>query len=188
MKIELLSYIFGIVLVFVAIVGGGFELRELKVPKVGRAARIVSGVTGVLFLLLGIGFSAGLTDPGNPPAPVAVAGDQATPSPIDFVVQDGLGDLQITEQITVQIDGRMVGTLTVDAVHTTSSLTVTVPKAGRYSYILDSTATFDLDSGPAEIPGHGAGTIDVRDGKSFRIAEDIGQDELVVYLEEQEAV
>jgi hypothetical protein len=59
MTIELLAFIFGIVLLFIAIVGGGFELRELKVPRVGTVARIVSAGAGVIFLALGFSGSSG---------------------------------------------------------------------------------------------------------------------------------
>jgi hypothetical protein len=185
MSIEVLAFAFGIVLLFVAIVGGGFELRELKVPKVGRIARVVSGIAAVIFLLIGFGAtSVADTGPAAPPATTSVEnGGQTTSTPIDFTVRDELGDGQLTEQITVNIDGRMVGTLTVDAVHPDATVTVTVPKPGQYDYSLDSRSTFDLDSGPTEIPGHGAGTINVREGASFSVVYDVGQDDLVLSLQ-----
>jgi hypothetical protein len=190
MSIELLAFFFGILLLFVAIVGGGFEVRELKVPRVGRIARMVSAVAGVLFLTLGF---SGTTVPEVARSPVAHADTPVQapteptappPSSVDFTVQDELGELQITEQITVHIDGRMVGTLTVDAVHPTSTLTVTVPEPGRYEYTLESSTMFDLDSGPTEIPGHGSGQIDVKAGSAFSIVYDIGETELLLELEE----
>jgi hypothetical protein len=185
MSIEVLAFAFGIVMLFIAIVGGGFELRELKVPKVGRIARLVSGITGVIFLLVGIGATT-LADPrpaeATPTTSVESTG-QTTSTPIDFTVRDELGPDQITEQITVHIDGRMVGTLTVDAVHPDATVTVTVPKPGQYDYSLDSRSTFDLDSGPTEISGHGAGTINVREGASLSVVYDVGQDDLVLSLQ-----
>jgi hypothetical protein len=190
MSIELLAFFFGILLLFVAIVGGGFEVRELKVPRVGRIARIVSAVAGVLFLTLGF---SGTTVPEVGGSPVAHADtpiqapkepNATPPSPVDFTIQDELGELQITEQITVHIDGRMVGTLTVDAVHPTSTVTVTVPEPGRYNYTLESSTTFDLENGPTEIPGHGRGQIDVKDGSAFSVFYDIGETELSLELRE----
>jgi hypothetical protein len=184
MSVEVLAFAFGIVMLFIAIVGGGFELRELKVPKVGRIARMVSGITGVIFLLVGIGATtlANPTPAGATPT-TSVGMGQTTSTPIDFTVRDELGQDQITEQITVHIDGRMVGTLTVDAVHPDATVTVTVPKPGQYDYSLDSRSTFDLDSGPTEISGHGAGTINVREGASFSVVYDVGQDDLVLSLQ-----
>lgn len=188
MNIPLLAFFFGILLLFVAIVGGGFEVRELKVPRVGRIARIVSAIAGVLFLTLGFSGSTGSDVPGMKPAiaqeqPKEPTTTEPAPAPIDFTVRDELGELQITEQITVHIDGKMVGTLTVDAVHPSSTVTVTMPKPGRYDYTLDSRTTFDLDNGPTEIPGHGSGQIDVKDGTSLSIVYEIGEDELLLSLE-----
>jgi hypothetical protein len=190
MSIELLAFFFGLLLLFVAIVGGGFEIRELKVPRVGRVARLVSAIAGVLFLMLGFSGSTATDIPGasraeanEPPTQTTATATAPTPSAIDFTVKDELGDLQITEQISVHIDGRMVGTLTVDAVHPTSTVTVTVPKPGRYDYTLDSRTTFDLESGPTEIPGHGSGQIDVKAGTSFSVVYEIGQDELLLQLQ-----
>jgi hypothetical protein len=187
LSVQLLAFFFGILLLFVAIVGGGFEIRELKVPRVGWVTRVVSAVVGAFFLTIGFpGITA--TD-----APAGLASAQAegtrpaattattTQAPVDFVIRDELGEGQITEQISVHIDGRMVGTLTVDAVHPSSSLTVTVPKAGTHDYILDSRTTFDGDE-PVEIPGHGSGQIDVRAGASFSVVFEFGTDELLLQL------
>lgn len=183
MKLDLLSYAFGFVLLFVAIIGGGFEVRELKVPRVGRAVRMVSGGTGVLFLLLGIGFSAGTADPepASPTPPAAVSGE-ATPTPINFVVRDELAEDQLAEQVTVRVDGRMIGTLTVDVVHPSSSLTVTVPKAGEYDYSLD--ATFSFVDEEDEISLRGTGTINVRDGSEFSLGYADDGSDVVPYLAE----
>jgi hypothetical protein len=186
MSVELLAFFFGILLLFVAIVGGGFEVRELKVPRVGRAARVISAVAGVLFLMLGFSGSTATELAGTPPAEAKEPPQEITttaPTVVDFTVKDELGDLQITEQITVHIDGRLVGTLTVDAVHPSSTVTVTVPKPGRYNYTLDSTTTFDLESGPTEIPGHGSGQIDVEAGASFAVFYDIGETQLDLELQ-----
>ena len=38
MNVNVLAFVFGALLLFVAIIGGGFELRELKVPRVGWAS------------------------------------------------------------------------------------------------------------------------------------------------------
>jgi hypothetical protein len=192
MSIELLAFVFGILLLFVAIVGGGFELRELKVPRVGKVARVVSALLGVLFLM--VGFSGSTMEPiGQAPAqaktnetPVTTPAPPAPPEPadpVDFTVVDQLGELQITEQITVQIDGRKVGTLTVDTVHETSELTVTVPEPGRYDYTLESQTMFDHDGEPVEIPGYGTGEIDVKDGSSFSVVYEFGEEALVLSLE-----
>jgi hypothetical protein len=131
MTIELLAFVFGIVLLFIAIVGGGFELRELKVPRVGRVARIVSAMAGVIFLALGFSGST-VSEIAQAEETSAQTAPAPSPDPVHFTVRDELGELQITEQVTVHIDGRKVGTLTVDTVHPSSEVAVTLPEAGRY--------------------------------------------------------
>jgi hypothetical protein len=187
MTIELLAFIFGIVLLFIAIVGGGFELRELKVPRVGRVARIVSAVAGVIFLALGFSGSSVAGPPGSPPAQPpetrAQTAPAPSPDPVHFTVHDELAELQITEQVTVHIDGRKVGTLTVDTVHPSSEVAVTLPEAGRYDYVLRSKTIFDHDGEPVEVPGYGSGQIDVKDGSSFSVVYEFGEQELLLALE-----
>ena len=54
-KIETLSFIAGILLLFVALIGGGFKIKEIEVPKVGSIFRILSAIVGIVLLILGIG-------------------------------------------------------------------------------------------------------------------------------------
>jgi hypothetical protein len=175
MRIEWISFAFGVLLLFVAIVGGGFELRELKVPRVGRVARAVSAVAGLCFLGLGIPALATADPPRPPPSAEAMT--------IDFTIHDQLDDDQVTEQVAVHVDGRMVGTLTVDVAHPHSELTVTVPKPGQYSYTLTSRTLFDINGQPVEVPGSGSGHVDVTAGTSLAIRYDIGDTELRLWLE-----
>jgi len=53
--IEVVSFIIGGILIGTAIVGGGFEIKEIKMPRVGAGVRIVSLVTGSGFVLLAMG-------------------------------------------------------------------------------------------------------------------------------------
>lgn len=62
MTIEVVSFIIGGILVGTAIVGGGFEIKEIKMPRVGAGVRIVSLVVGSGFLLLAMGIW-GLNNP-----------------------------------------------------------------------------------------------------------------------------
>lgn len=55
MTIEVISFLIGGILIGTAIVGGGFEIKEIKMPRVGAGVRIVSLVVGSLFLMLGLG-------------------------------------------------------------------------------------------------------------------------------------
>jgi hypothetical protein len=55
MKLEIISFCLGAILVLIAVVGGGMKIKELSIPKVNIFARIVSGIMGFVFLSLSIG-------------------------------------------------------------------------------------------------------------------------------------
>jgi uncharacterized membrane protein len=50
---EILSFLFGALLVLIGLVGGGFEIIQLKIPKVGLVVRICATIVGLFFLFLG---------------------------------------------------------------------------------------------------------------------------------------
>jgi polyglycine hydrolase-like protein len=54
MSIDTMSFILGGLLVAVALLGGGIEVRELKIPSVGRAGRVLSFIVGAIFIGLAI--------------------------------------------------------------------------------------------------------------------------------------
>jgi hypothetical protein len=77
MTLQTMSFIFGALLLAVGILGGGFEVKELKVANVTTTVRIVAAIVGVAFV--GLGFwqpgAALLPAPAatSPPAAVAAA-------------------------------------------------------------------------------------------------------------------
>lgn len=54
MTIEAISFIIGGVLIATAIVGGGFEIKEIKMPHVGAVPRFFSLIVGSLFIFMGV--------------------------------------------------------------------------------------------------------------------------------------
>lgn len=75
MSIELVSFVFGAVLLGVAVIGGGFEVKEIKLPRVGLVPRVVSFVLGAAFITFGaLGYDA-LANRGAPPQPSGVAAE-----------------------------------------------------------------------------------------------------------------
>lgn len=54
MSIEVVSFALGGVLIATAIIGGGFEIREIRMPHVGAGVRLVSLLAGSLFIVLGL--------------------------------------------------------------------------------------------------------------------------------------
>ncbi|HLJ26859.1 MAG TPA: hypothetical protein VKY85_09130 [Candidatus Angelobacter sp.] len=157
----------GAVLLLVAIIGGGFEIKEFKVPKVGPAPRVLAAIAGMVFIVLGIGL--GSTQIGlNQDVQANQDGADRRARPVEFTIYDQLGEGQVTEQVTVLIDGELKGQLTVDRRNPQSMLTVTVPHRGRYSYTIESrTRVVDADGNRKEYPGAGQGMVAVDAGKRF---------------------
>jgi hypothetical protein len=54
MTVEVMMCVFGALLVLTGIVGGGLEVKELKIPKVGMPSRVAAYVSGFLFILMGV--------------------------------------------------------------------------------------------------------------------------------------
>lgn len=67
MSIETISFLLGAGLIVVAVIGGGIEIRELKIPPIGTAARAASLLFGVVF----VGLTFYLRQPASPPASAA---------------------------------------------------------------------------------------------------------------------
>ena len=71
MTLQTLSFIFGALLLAVGILGGGFEVKEIKVSNVTTSVRIVAGLIGIVFVGLGFWQPGPLTGPEPVAAPVA---------------------------------------------------------------------------------------------------------------------
>ena len=72
MTSQTMSFIFGAILVAIGILGGGFEVKELKVPHVTFGVRIIAGIAGLIFVGLGSGFGHPVSNQGrhlSPPQP-----------------------------------------------------------------------------------------------------------------------
>ncbi|CAB1081825.1 hypothetical protein D1AOALGA4SA_9468 [Olavius algarvensis Delta 1 endosymbiont] len=74
MSIDTMSFILGGLLIAVALLGGGFEVRELKIPSVGRIGRLLSFIVGAAFIGLAVFFGLRENEEklsaDNPPAVV----------------------------------------------------------------------------------------------------------------------
>ena len=181
---------FGAILLLVAIVGGGFEVREFKIPKVGWVARLIAGFAGGVFVLIGFGISSTGIDQGQENketrAQAAMLGTPQTPAPVEFTVFDQLGnDGRVSEQITISVDGKFVGQLTANQQDPRSMLTVTEPSAGRYSYSIFATKVMYYNGKPYRHEGTGQGMISVSQGKKFELVESTSGNTWLVSLVEQ---
>ena len=70
MTLQTMSFIFGAILLAVAILGGGFEVKEIKVSKVTMPGRVSAGIVGLFFIGLGLFWPEVVAPDGKPPPPV----------------------------------------------------------------------------------------------------------------------
>jgi hypothetical protein len=101
MRISFLSFLVGCILIGVAVIGGGFEVKEIKMPRVGILVRLLSAGVGLAFIFLGIGLE--FPDPnGSSPATAALAAGALTdtagpPSPGAGVVTQADASVAYTD-------------------------------------------------------------------------------------------
>jgi hypothetical protein len=183
MGIETVAFIFGGILLLIGILGGGFELKELKVPKVTLGPRLLASVVGLIFVGVGIGMMGGDTKSGSEANKPDV---QSQTSPIEFMINDHIGENQVSEQVTVILDGKNVGNLTVNEHYPNSKLMVTVPRRGQYSYSIDVRAVFRSGEELVEYAGVGQGMINVEPKKNYDVQGTISGNTWLVTLVETE--
>ncbi len=188
MENKTIAFIFGVILIGIGILGGGFQLRELNIPKVGWFPRFFSIIVGAFFIVLGVGLDT----------PPAVAPDTSTFSQInasnnsnqetvtEFIISDILGDEQISEQVSILIDGKFVGTLTVNQDFPESMIRVTVPRSGTYTYTAEAVATFAIDGSYITVNGAGQGNISVEHGRVFDLVGSISGNTWYISLQQRE--
>jgi hypothetical protein len=167
MTVDIVSFLLGGILVLIGILGGGFEVKELKVPQIKGFARLFCIVGGVLFISLGVGLkSIDLPSNSQPPS-------RNSSGLVYFTVRDELGEGQVSEQVRILINGREMGTLTVNEHYQKATVTVTVPNDGDYSYVIEAIAVFREGDQLREINGVGQGTISVKNGNLYELASNI---------------
>ena len=69
MNIAIIAFVFGLLLLLISILGGGFEIHGLKIPRVDSVPRIVATLLGLIFIISGIVMYYGLV---LPPLPVEI--------------------------------------------------------------------------------------------------------------------
>jgi hypothetical protein len=180
MTIEMISFLFGCLLLLAGLLGGGFQIREISFPSIKGVPRAACIVAGVVFM--GLGFGNGVqTGIANPSSPIS----ENTPSPVQFRIFDELGEGQVSEQVNVIIDDQEVGTITVSAAHPNSDLLVTVPYEGRHSYMVAANAlVLNEDGSSVNYEGVGSGFVNVTQGKQFSLQGAYSGDSWAVSLVE----
>ena len=131
----------------------------------GILAAVISGV--ILYHL---------TDKKTPPQPPVVIQTAKAdpvpapqPKPVKFKLVDNLDVAagQVSEDVKVYIDGKLVADLSVNQSNLTDSTTVEVPKPGNYSYSLSSQVYVNQYGQLYPIQASGEGVIKVSEGSVF---------------------
>ena len=83
MTLQTMSFIFGALLLAVGILGGGFEVKEIKVSNASIGVRIIAGIAGLFFISLGFWqqLSAVLEPPPTTPTTHSAPTSAPTPAP-----------------------------------------------------------------------------------------------------------
>jgi hypothetical protein len=163
----------GALLVLAGILGGGFTVPKIKLPKLGSIVRVISTIVGLALILIAVAIGNPTPNQTSKPAPL-----------VKFTIRDQLGQDQLSEKVRILINGCEVGNLSVDAVYPSSSITVNVQTEGKYSYALEADAVFEINKRLKEYVGVGQGTVEVSDGKIFELVGTISGDTLLAHLEE----
>jgi hypothetical protein len=100
-----------------------------------------------------------------------------------FSIHDLLVESMVSDRTLVEIDGKVVGTLTVDQSRPRDNLTIEVSKPGPHTYALMSITVYDTAGGPRQFSGHGTGTIDVHPGRSFSVNHEFHGGQLSLVLQ-----
>lgn len=176
MNTELLLTALGALLVLSALLGGGFEIREIKVPQIGGFARAAAAVIGLTCLTFGIVIALNANKPDRTTAnlPARQPSEPADPSspdakPVKFKVSNNLGEGQLSEKVVVSFNGHRVGELTVDTDHPSTTLPVSL-EPGSHNYSLGSLSReVDVDGDEVAIQRGGRGTVDIQEGDDFSV-------------------
>jgi hypothetical protein len=159
--------LFGGGLLRIAILGGGFEIHELKVPKVGRGPRILAGVVGALFLLLGISTQEG----SNPPS--SYQSDRSFSHRIQFYIFDELTSDMIasgqSEQAEILIDGIKRGDIGISKYFAKGQLLIEVENEGSHYCMIKGSAIVLIANLLRTVFCTGDGTIYVTAGSRFLV-------------------
>lgn len=165
-------FFLGCALVIIGILGGGMEVKEIKIPPLSTLPRLLSGVFGVILLTLAY---SGIPNPGPAtPGPVAPTANTsfAAPAPTSserFVtIMDKLGDGQEFERIEVFIAGQRVGEVVVDQRRTTNSIRIPVSDRTEL-YTLEGSEATRRPQGVVTRSIKGDGRIDLRMPKTFNL-------------------
>jgi hypothetical protein len=181
MTADIVLFALGALLLLTGILGGGLEVKELKIPQIKGAARMLVSIAGIGLIALGMQMQR------SDQNPLSAKRDDSVPlksSMNTITIRDRLGENQISEQVRILIDGRDVGTIAVNEHYPVAMITASVPSEGKHSYILEARAVFDFNGHLREIAGVGHGMISISSGKEFELMSSFNGNTWLAHMEE----
>jgi hypothetical protein len=143
----------------------------------------MAALFGLIFNYVGLTMKSEETAKTDLNVPISNA---SSSNQIEFRIHDLLGANQISEQITIIIDGKNVGNLTVNEQYPSSNLLVNVSQTGQHSYTLETHSIFNVDGTQQEFVGAGQGMINVENGKNFDLIGSIAGTNWILSMVERE--
>ncbi len=156
----------GVILLILAALGGGIEVKELKVPQINPISRFFCAISGVCLVFFGMYVTNPNTSPIKP-HPLPLRKLTIKVNNVYFTISDALNEKFNAEQIEVFIDGNSVGILKLDKLLPFSILKIPVPSEGKYQYRLAGRIIKETSSGSKEYTISGKGYIQVVNGIMF---------------------
>jgi hypothetical protein len=180
-SVHSLTFLLGCVLIVVAIIGGGFEITQIRIPKVGFIARTMAAIFGSILLLVSMGnpeFFSGMNDASSSRRGSTSSGGEINLSPKPEIQEafyitiynEAVGN-QIFERINVDLSGQGVGQLVSDRNRPLSSTYVKL--IGRYhNYRISGISIIQVGSRQHTRIVSGEGVIDARESSQFELFVD----------------
>lgn len=102
MELKILTFILGSILLLIGIFGGGFQVKELKIPQIGKFSRFLATSLGIFFILISIGLDE---QPPTPPRsdPSPQSSPQSSSSPLG-IFRNGPVSFNLTNQTSRNIE------------------------------------------------------------------------------------
>jgi hypothetical protein len=186
MTSELFAFGGGVILLVLAAIGGGIEVKEIRVPHISPTNRSLSAIAGMILVVLGVYLS-----PGNPwndkkdDTPLdssgvkqvsAINNQQFTTvafkkaeEKIRLVVIDKLGEGQIREKFDLSINGKIIGSIDVTPMNPIGRIEYDLSAEGVYNYEILGTLRKIWNGDETTLILAGKGKIAVIEGKSFNL-------------------
>ncbi|HEX3435312.1 MAG TPA: hypothetical protein VHT24_00980 [Pseudacidobacterium sp.] len=177
MSAETIIFIFGCLLLLIALVGGGFEAKEVKMPLVSSGKRLLCAAMGFVFIAIGLWLEfnrhpADKVEAEQNPSTERKATDVAEPqtpppgqsasSAVQVRILDYLVTGQTKETVRVLFDGKTVAQFHLDENEDSEYADVTIPHEGLYNYEIDGDTIYTDSNGSFDFAGTGSGVIELK--------------------------